>query len=154
MLRKAIEIYKKKGYIYLLRKACRYIAAPLEYLYFKTFKHSKFAFNGQNFSYFYHWYNKTWRNERAVEVPIIWNIVKKYKRKRILEVGNVLSHYYPIRHEILDKYEKAPGVINLDVVDFKPAKKYDLIISISTLEHVGWDEKPKEPKKVYKLLRI
>jgi len=65
-------------------------------------------------------------------------------------VGNVLSHYFRIFHDVLDKYEVAEGVINQDVVDFKPTQKYDLIVSISTLEHVGWDEEPKEPGKVLK----
>jgi len=48
----------------------------------------------------------------------------------------------------VDKYEKAEGVINQDVIDFQPSKKYDLMVSISTLEHVGWDEKPRDPMKV------
>ena len=64
-----------------------------------------------------------------------------------MEVGNVLSHYGPVRHDVLDKYEKAAGVINEDVCVFKPGKKYDLIVSVSTLEHVGWDEEPRDPNK-------
>jgi hypothetical protein len=68
--------------------------------------------------------------------------------KNILEVGNVLSYYFNFQHDIIDKYEQAAGVINVDVLDFVPDKKYDLIVSISTLEHVGWDETPKEPMKV------
>jgi hypothetical protein len=55
-------------------------------------------------------------------------------------VGNVLSHYFSVNHDVVDKYEKAEGVINRDIIDFHPSKEYDLIISISTLEHVGWDE--------------
>jgi hypothetical protein len=108
-----------------------------------------FIFNGKTYYYFVHKYNTTWKNERAVEVPIIWDIVREHYRqgKRVLEVGNVLSHYFRIFHDVLDKYEVAEGVINQDVVDFKPAWKYDLIVSISTLEHVGWDEEPKEPEK-------
>ena len=60
----------------------------------------------------------------------------------------ILSHYFPISHDVLDKYEKSEGVINQDVVDFRPSQKYDLIVSISTLEHIGWDEEPKEPEKI------
>jgi hypothetical protein len=66
--------------------------------------------------------------------------VKRYKERNILEIGNVLSHYFPVNHDIVDKYEKADGVINQDVVHFYSPKKYDLIVSVSTLEHVGWDE--------------
>ena len=106
-----------------------------------------FVFQGQTYHYFYHWYNKTWKNERAVEVPIILETVKS-STGRILEVGNVLSHYFPCQHDIVDKYEKQMRVLNEDVVGFKPSKKYDLIVSISTLEHVGLDEEPREPRKI------
>src|SRR6202034_3735504 len=98
--------------------------------------------------YFYHRYNYTWKNERTIEIPIIWDIIRKNPNKEILEVGNVLSHYYQVHHTILDKYEKGDNVINEDVIDFNPKKKYDLIVSISTLEHVGWDEEPRQPLKI------
>ena len=55
----------------------------------------------------------------------------------ILEIGNVLSHHIQFEHDVLDRYEIAKGVMNEDVVDFESEKKYDLIVSISTLEHVG-----------------
>ena len=71
---------------------------------------------------------------------------------KILEVGNVLSHYHRFAHDVVDKYEQADGVINQDVVDFRPTERYDLIVSVSTLEHIGWDENPKEPKKVLKAI--
>jgi hypothetical protein len=35
-----------------------------------------------------------------------------------------------------------------DVVDFRPAAAYDLILSVSTLEHIGWDEPELAPDKV------
>lgn len=71
-----------------------------------------------------------------------------YHDKKILEVGHVLSHYFPVRCDILDKYEKGKGVINQDVEKFKTKKKYDLIISISTMEHVGWSYgEEKKPEK-------
>jgi SAM-dependent methyltransferase len=63
-----------------------------------------------------------------------------------------LSHYFPANHEIVDKYEKGDGIVNEDIVDFRPGKKYDLIISISTLEHIGWDEEIKEPEKIPRAL--
>ena len=52
-----------------------------------------FEFLGNLYKYSTHEYNETWKNERTVEVPIIWEYVKEYKGKNILEVGNVLSHY-------------------------------------------------------------
>jgi hypothetical protein len=109
-------------------------------------------FRRKSYKYFHHKYNTTWRTERAVEIPVIWDIIQSYTGKNILEVGNVLSHYFPVHHDILDKYEHSPGVLNQDVVDFRPSKEYDLIVSISTLEHVGWDEEPKDPDKILRAI--
>lgn len=109
---------------------------------------NSFEFLGKKYKYFYHPYNVTWDNERCIEVPIALDMVTSAKGKAVLEVGNVLSHYCRTSHEILDKYEVGKGVINEDIVGFSPAKKYDAIVSISTLEHVGYDEVPKEPKKI------
>jgi cyclopropane fatty-acyl-phospholipid synthase-like methyltransferase len=91
---------------------------------------------------------KTWYNERAIEIPIVMEMVRKYQGTNILEIGNVLSNHVRFEHDILDKYETAKGIINEDVVDFRPEKRYDLIVSISTLEHVGWDEKPRDNMKI------
>jgi SAM-dependent methyltransferase len=105
-----------------------------------------FRFNNQSYHYFYSDYNQTWKNERAVEIPIIHDILNKNRNKRVVEFGNVLSYYFSINHDVLDKYEKIGNVINEDVIKFKPKTKYDLILSISTIEHVGWDEKVGEVK--------
>ena len=107
-----------------------------------------FVFNGHTYPYLYHFCNKTWKNERGVEIPIFRDILLRHQAARILEVGNVLSHYFPVHHEVVDKYEVAPIVINQDIVEFAPTERYDLILSISTLEHVGWDEVPREPAKL------
>jgi hypothetical protein len=72
-------------------------------------------------------------------------MVRKYQGTNILEIGNVLSNHVRFEHDILDKYEIAKGIINEDVVDFRSEKRYDLIISISTL---GWDEKPRDNMKI------
>src|SRR5690348_6002432 len=78
------------------------------------------AYDGRTYPYLYARYNLTVRNERAIEVPLVWDAVRRHSPERVLEVGNVLAHYYPIRHGVLDKYERAPGVTNADVVDFQP----------------------------------
>lgn len=143
--------YKKKGSSFIIRSGVKII---LWYYYYKKFKSPRtFTFQGNIFNYFIHYYNLTWENERTVEIPIIWKIVNESRGKRILEVGNVLSNYFPVDHEILDKYEKMNKVINEDVCDFKPDKKYDLIVSISTLEHVGYDEDPREPMKILRAFK-
>ncbi|MBI5459109.1 MAG: hypothetical protein HY987_05195 [Methanobacterium sp.] len=122
----------------------------LPYSYSKTLKlFRKFTFNGEKYGYFYHEYNEAWGNERSVEIPIIKKYVDEYDCDEILEVGNVLSHYFKTCHDVVDKYEKVDGVINQDVVDYNPKKRYRLIVTISTLEHVGWDEEPQDPEKVF-----
>jgi hypothetical protein len=116
---------------------------PLFYRY-SPLKSKYFIFQGKKLPYFYHDYNTTGLNERTIEVPIIMEYLKSYSDKRILEVGAVLPHYYPTSWDVIDKFEKGTGVINHDIIDFKPSEKYDLIVSISTLEHVGFDDAPKD----------
>jgi len=112
------------------------------YYYNRTFKWWKtFVFQQNKYRYFYHKYNTTWRNERTVEIPIVHRMLQETTGE-VLEVGNVLSHYFGIKHNVVDKYERAEGVITHDVTEIQTSKRYDLIISISTLEHVGWDENP------------
>ena len=100
-------------------------------------------------TYLVHNYNRTWLNERAVEVPIIFHVIARWPGRRMLELGNVLSHYGSVAHDVLDKYEVGEHVINQDVVEYQPSARYDMIVSISTLEHVGWDEQPRDPQKSY-----
>jgi hypothetical protein len=104
-----------------------------------------FPFQGRRLKYFYHHYNHTASNERTIEIPIIEQFVKP--GLNVLEVGNVLNHYHPFAHDVIDKYEVAAGVINCDIVDYTTSKRYDLIVSVSTIEHVGWDEPIKQPGK-------
>jgi hypothetical protein len=110
-------------------------------------RETKFTLEGAEYDYFYDDYNKTWGSERAVEVPIIWRIVQARQSAQILEVGNVLSHYFDTRHVIVDKFEKGPGVVNEDILDYSPPTKFDLVVSISTIEHIGWSTKhgPRNP---------
>lgn len=112
-----------------------------------------YIFNQTKLQYSSHQYNYSWVNERSVEIPVFQKILKKFSpNHHILEVGNVLGNYQPIFHQVVDKYEKTEGVINLDVLDFKPKNHFDLIISISTLEHVGWDETNKQKTKIMKAI--
>lgn len=70
----------------------------------------------------------------------------------MLEVGAVLPHYFTPKWDILDKFERGKEIVNEDVVNFTPKEKYDLIVSISTLEHVGFDDDIKEPKKILRAI--
>ena len=113
--------------------------------YYMIARRGCFTYDNKEFRYFIHWYNHTWDNSRAIEIPIFLDLYRKSQGKRVLEVGNVLSHYIPITHTVLDKYEKAKDVINEDIIDYKPEKEYDVVLSCSTLEHVGFDEVRKDP---------
>ena len=107
-----------------------------------------FEYEGKRYRYFHHPYNRTSINERIVEVPIFVEIMKTTPDSETLEIGNVMAYYAPHSHTVVDKYEKAEGVINDDVVDYDPGRTFKLIISVSTMEHVGWDEKQRDPKKI------
>jgi SAM-dependent methyltransferase len=100
---------------------------------------STFVYRGEFYDLADYGYNNTLSNERAVELPIAQRWLARQSGVG-LEVGNVMSHYFPVEHEIVDKYEQARGVRNADV--FTLTGKYDWVLSISTLEHVGWDETP------------
>ena len=117
-----------------------------------TGRPSSFTFRGHPYRYFWHRYNATWRNERAIEIPIARRFLAGIPPDKVLEIGNVLSHYGPVAHEVVDKYEQTTDVRNEDVCEFRPNKKYELILSISTLEHVGWDEEPRDETKVLRAI--
>ncbi len=150
LFEKAKKVSKKKGIFYVMKIGikiifnwypCNLVTNYFFFWYYKTFKSSKkFIVDNLSYNYFYHQYSNTWESERVVEVPIVWGIVKEHIGKNILEVGNVLSHYFNVKYDVVDKYEAGNKVINQDVIDFNPKKRYDLIVSISTLEHVGFDE--------------
>lgn len=155
MLKKIRRIYNQGGVISLLHKSLelsvRATKIALKAAYFKVSPAGTFKFNGKELQYFRHNFNLAYSNERTVEVAIVSAFLKSLnKRAKILEVGNVLSNYgfsYTVR-DVLDKYDTAPHIFNEDVISYKPDKKYDAIISISTLEHVGWDEDIRDPEKI------
>ncbi|MEG4207605.1 glycosyltransferase [Microcoleus sp. Pol7_A1] len=113
-----------------------------------------FIFNGQRLQYNRLKHNNFPSSERAVEIPIACNFLARLKDKsRLLEVGNVLKHYEELidrdlaeiqARRIIDKYEIADGVDNVDLMDIAPSEKYSAIISISTVEHIGQGAEPNE----------
>jgi hypothetical protein len=91
------------------------------------------------------------RAERAVEVPIAFHfLMNQPSGSSILEVGNVLQHYenalsdkLHIRdRRIVDKFESGDGIECIDIMDVGAHEKYQTIISVSTLEHVGQSRAP------------
>ncbi len=107
-------------------------------------RRGRFTLDGEAYPYLFHRYKATWLTERAVEVPFVQRIVDR-EPGRVLEVGNVLSHYRSQEHLVVDKYERAPGVLNRDVLELADLGRFELVVAISTLEHVGWDEEPRRP---------
>lgn len=103
-------------------------------------KKRTFYFQGKKYYYFYNRHNYTFINERAIEIPIFSNIINKHQTSKILEVGSTLWNYFHQQYDVVDKYDESPEIIRKDILRYHPKTKYDLIISISTLEHVGWDE--------------
>lgn len=108
---------------------------------------------GKDTGYFLHKYNTTWRNERAVELAAAAVFLSENQDGSFLEFGNVLQHYgFRQPDVVVDLYEKGPRITNVDIVDFVSEKKFKVMVSISTIEHVGWDERPRSAEKTAKAL--
>lgn len=120
------------------------------FLFHKSIRRKTFMLNGRSYRYFCGKYGETWKTERAIEVPVAMDLLAGHSPGQVLEIGNVLRHYFQLTHNVVDKYEKFSGVVNEDVVSFRPSQKFSLIVTISTLEHVGWEETPVEPDKIFR----
>ncbi|MGZ5399229.1 MAG: hypothetical protein ACXWDL_10185 [Nocardioides sp.] len=106
-----------------------------------------FDWDGRLVPYFSHRYHYTWLNERAVEIALVRELLDRHDGADVLEIGNVLGHYSAVTHTVVDKYEQASGVLNLDAADLELGRTFDLILAISTLEHVGLDEQTVDTAK-------
>ncbi len=97
----------------------------------------EFVWNGQRLEYFDHPYNHTALNMRRVEIPIVrWFVGQCPPGARILEVGNVMAHYGLAHWPVVDLHER--GAIHADVMNWRPARLVNLLVSISTIEHIGF----------------
>lgn len=128
---------RRFGWTEIALKPLRSLLAPI---ILPGLNPESFVFRGRTHSCFFARYNMTWVGERMVEIPIGRVLLENSKPGPELEVGNVLSHYGPVKHEIVDKFERGAGVINTDILEFKPGRAYRLILSISTFEHIGFDD--------------
>ena len=103
-----------------------------------------FQFRGRRYAYYRS--RKTRFNERAVELPIVKRELDRCGGS-ILEVGNVFHKHgskSPPVWLVVDLYEKPyPHVINEDITKFETSERYDLVVSVSTREHVGFDYQEK-----------
>jgi hypothetical protein len=116
----------------------RYVGKPITALGRRLTGRTTFRFRGRGYAY------PGWdvHGERRVEIPIAVAFLQEHRAAsgRTLEVGNVLHREAPEPRVVLDKYEPGPRIVNEDIVDFAPARAFDLVVAISTLEHVGFDE--------------
>jgi hypothetical protein len=127
--------------------------API-YINRSPLRSSTFGLWGKQLPYWLHRYNTTWRNERCIEVAAAINFLNENPAGRCLEFGNVLRNYGIRRPDVvIDLYEHAAGVTNVDIVDYYDSTGFQLIVSLSTLEHVGWDEHPQQPEKALDALK-
>lgn len=151
VFKKGIAALGSKGLVYVIfagfNRLYKRVMQP--FLFFRSKK--SFVFDGKRFKYFYS--DDAAFSERTIEIPFINHFLRANKKKRILEIGNVLNSYKNYNTVVVDKYEKASRVINEDIIQYKPKIKYDIAVSISTLEHVGWDEIPKNAKNFSKAIK-
>jgi hypothetical protein len=106
---------------------------------------SRFRMFGAVYHYLDHPANSTITNERAVEIPVVSALFDDLKHgSRVLEVGDVLAQYgVKWGRDIVDLGSMRGGVQRVDVNEFKGGP-YDLIVSVSTVEHVGIDDGKKD----------
>ena len=95
-----------------------------------------------------------WRTERGLELALAERSSSRHAPAATLEVGNVLAFAGVTGHTVVDKYEAGEKVLNVDIMEYRPERKFGLVISISTVEHIGWDEEPREPGKAAAALDV
>ncbi len=127
---------KRFGWREIFLLPLRKLASPIVRPFLRP---REFDYRGERLQCVYENYNVTWSNERCAEIPIArWHLAQT--DGTILEIGNVLGHYGPHAHTVIDKYEAAPNVINADITEWKTDKRFALILSVSTFEHIGFDD--------------
>lgn len=134
---RVVWFVKRFGLLELFLKPLR---LTFSFVVIPCLRAQSFEFGGKTFSCLYARYNMTWIGERMVEIPIVHDIIENTPPQAVLEIGNVLSHYFPTCHRVVDKFERGPDVINCDILNFNPREQFDLIVSISTFEHIGFDD--------------
>ena len=127
---------RRFGWRELFLKPLRAIVSPVVVPFLAP---RQFSFNGGLLPCHYAHYNLTWCNERCVEVALgEWYLDQV--DGPVLEIGHVLGHYGRQGHAVVDKYESADGVRNVDITEWQPDERFALILSLSTFEHIGFDD--------------
>jgi len=110
-------------------------------------RHWRFEYDGTTYPYFVH--RHTWYNERTVELALASRLLRQHFGQPVLELGNVTRQFglTGAQHLVVDKYENAAGVERVDIVEFESPATFSLVLSLSTIEHVGFDEDVMDPDK-------
>ena len=84
--------------------------------------------------------------ERTWELPFARRLLADATDagRSMLEVGDVLGRPYGDR-VVVDRYERGDGIVSTDLLEYRPGCSFDRIRSVSTLEHLGFDEAPRRP---------
>ena len=127
------------GFAQLFLKPARWMLAPLIIPFLRE---RSVGYRGEPLPLVYARHNVTWANERCVELALARALMAGIRPDRVLELGHVTPHYIASRHLVVDKYEA--GSLQVDIVDFESPARFDLVLSISTFEHIAFDE-PGEP---------
>lgn len=153
LVKRSRDLVRERGLLGTVMQGADKVSVYLNYpLKAKELKDCYFNFEGRAVPYFVHPYNATWRNERCVEVAIALEFLQRYGLRNWLELGNVMAYYGKQAATVVDKYERSPGVTNKDILNFEPKELFDAALSLSTFEHIGWDETPREPEKVLRAI--
>ena len=127
---------KRFGWSEIFLLPLRKLASPIVRPFLRP---REFEYRDERLQYVFENYNVTWSNERCAEIPIArWHLAQT--NGPVLEVGNVLGHYGAHSHTVIDKYETVPRVVNEDITEWQTDQRFALIISISTFEHIGFDD--------------
>lgn len=145
-LKEATAYIQDFGLMTLIKGSIRRLIQQSKYRYSLLRGHKpSFIYRDKELEFFWHPYNRTWLGERSIEISAARDFLERQNSSSSgLEIGNVLSHYQPTNHKVVDKYERGDGVENKDVLSITTSAPLDWIIAISTLEHVGWDEPEKD----------
>src|SRR5690348_2104711 len=86
ILSEARQAYRTQGLYHIIQKGSTMILDYFWLWYYKTSKSSDtFQFQGNTYHYFFHpnleKVGPSWKNERAVALPIVWNLVKRYQEQ-------------------------------------------------------------------------
>ena len=133
---KARWFVRRFGWREIFLKPLRKIFSPIV-VPFLAERH--FEFSGEKLKCYYAHYNLTWSNERCVEIPLGQHFLAQ-ANGAVLEVGHVLGHYGEHSHTVIDKFETVAGVINEDIAAWQTDESFALILSLSTFEHIGFDD--------------